>query len=317
MSRRISVVIPCFNSERYVLATLRSVLSQGWSDLEVIVVDDGSSDRSAAFVAETYPTVKLIRQKNQGVAAARNTGIRHATGDWIAFVDSDDIWLPGKLAAQWRALDKSPDARMIYGAWKVWGSIDPEPSPELINALTKEAQDGDRWVGPSGWIYTSLLEDCVVWTSTVLAHRSLFDEIGVFDSSMPIGEDYDLWLRASRVTQIIRVSKPLALYRMHNASITRRAPVENYKGRVIAHAINRWGYIGPDGKRAIRKYVRRGLARSWSDFGSANLICSEHDAARSAALKAISLSPFEATAWVVLAKSLVRRLVRGPKRRGS
>src|SRR5674476_440824 len=89
----ISVIIPCFNAERYVCAAIRSVLLQEWPQIQIIVVDDGSDDNSAILVRDTFPQVKLVRQPNQGVAAARNRGIELANGDWIAFLDADDVWL--------------------------------------------------------------------------------------------------------------------------------------------------------------------------------------------------------------------------------
>jgi glycosyltransferase involved in cell wall biosynthesis len=117
---RVSVIIPCYNAERYVCATIETVFAQGEPDIEIIVVDDGSKDRSVELVRAAFPTVRVVEQPNQGVAAARNHGLRLATGEWIAFLDADDIWLPGKLAAQFTQLDAAPDCRMNYTAWKVW-----------------------------------------------------------------------------------------------------------------------------------------------------------------------------------------------------
>ena len=268
---KLSVVIPCFNAERYIVAAVRSVLAQDWPDLEVIVVDDGSSDRSAELVRDTFPEVTLLRQTNQGVAAARNLGIRHSQGDWIAFLDADDIWLPGKLQAQWQLLSTQPTARMAYSAWHVWSSTEPSPSPEYVDEVLSQSVNTDRWAGPSGWIYPHLLLDCEVWTSTVLAHRSLFEEVGLFDTALRIGEDYDLWLRASRVTAILRVPRPYALYRLHPTSITTTVPETNYRELVVSRALARWGYGSPDGSSARKADVDRVLARSWGDFAGIHL----------------------------------------------
>lgn len=149
---RVSVVIPCFNTERYIAATLRAVLAQTGASLEVIVVDDGSTDGSAALVERDFPQVRLIRRANAGVAAARNTGIEAASGDWVAFCDADDIWLPGKLAAQFDAINATQGCRMSYTAWHVWVSADAQPDQSLLQRLAAEAGDIRRWSGATGWL---------------------------------------------------------------------------------------------------------------------------------------------------------------------
>lgn len=283
----ISVVIPCYNATRYIAATIQSVLAQDWPALEILVVDDGSSDGSAALVQNMFPSVRLIVQANQGVAAARNNGILHARGDWIAFLDADDIWLPGKLQAQWAMLQTSPGARMTYTAWHVWTSTEPVPSPACLAKLSTEADNTARWAGATGWVYPQLLLDCVVWTSTVLAHKSVFAEVGVFDPALRIGEDYDLWLRASRITPILRVPKPWALYRMHPASITKSVPEKNFRALVVTRALSRWGYASPDGRLAEKRVVDMALAKSWSDYGCAQLDAGHYKEARQAGLTAL------------------------------
>lgn len=300
----ISVVIPCHNAERWIAATLRSVLAQQIDGLEIVVVDDGSVDRSAELVAYEFPEVTLIRQTNAGVASARNRGIAQAHGQWVAFVDADDIWLPGKLHAQADLLATRPDARMVYTGWQVWRSDDTEPDPDTLARWC--AADGDAAsAGPSGWIYPELLLDCAVWTSTVMIRRDVLDEVGGFDESLRIGEDYDLWLRASRVTPILRVPRSLALYRQHPDSITRRAPERNWQALVVERALARWGLEGPDGRRADRSTVNRALARTWRDFGGAHLAAGDHVAARRAGWKALTRNWTEPATWKLLARSLV------------
>ncbi len=311
-SSRVSVVIPCFNAERYLEATIRSVFAQEWSDLEIIVVDDGSSDHSVELVQDCFPTVSLLRQSNSGVAAARNHGIESATGDWVAFLDADDIWLPGKLASQWEQVIANPDVRMNYTAWHVWSSLEPAPSLELIAGL----QSADIQVdGPSGWIYPALLLDCAVWTSTVLMQRSIFDEIGKFDTSLRIGEDYDLWLRASRVTKILRVPRQLALYRAHPGSITRSAPSKNYQGIVIQRALDRWALESPDGTSADPLEVNRVLARTWSDFAGASLASGRLQQALDGGLQSVRMRWLQLEGWKILAKAYAQHLWPGSRSR--
>jgi glycosyltransferase involved in cell wall biosynthesis len=304
---RVSVVIPCFNTERYIAATLRAVLAQTGASLEVIVVDDGSTDGSAALVERDFPQVRLIRRANAGVAAARNTGIEAASGDWVAFCDADDIWLPGKLAAQFDAINATQGCRMSYTAWHVWVSADAQPDQSLLQRLAAEAGDIRRWSGATGWLYPELLLDCVVWTSTVLMQRSLLAEIGLFDTKLRIGEDYDLWLRASRVTRIERVARPLALYRQHPSSITRTAPRENYRGRVVQRALDTWGLSGPDGRQADATAVRAELAGSWSQFAYAQLQAGQRSAARQSAREALRVQPGHWPGWKLLLRSWLPR----------
>lgn len=303
---RISVVIPCYNAERYIAAAIESVLAQDWPNLEIVAVDDGSKDASAQIIQDQFPQVHLIRQPNQGVAAARNAGIAASTGEWIAFLDADDLWLPGKLHSQWQSLEAHAEARMAYTAWQTWESSDTVPTPAFLSQLENDSHDVARWHGASGWIYPQLLLDCVVWTSTVLVNRSLLREIGGFDQTLRIGEDYDLWLRASRNTSIVRLNAPTALYRQHPESITKSAPQKNYQGEVIQNALSQWGYRSPDGRYANEAEVIRKLARIWSDFGAAHLMTKNFSLARHGGLMAIRTDWRHTHGWKVLAKSFMR-----------
>ncbi|MDM5176047.1 glycosyltransferase [Massilia sp. DJPM01] len=304
----VSVVIPCYNAQRYIGATIASVLAQKEVALEIIVVDDGSRDGSVALVRKGFPAVRVVEQANAGVAAARNAGIAAARGEWIAFIDADDIWLPGKLAAQLARMAALPDCRMSYTAWKVWPSDVPQPPPDYLARLQDEAMDSARWAGASGWIYPQLLLDCVVWTSTVLMRRTLLAELNGFDTTLRLGEDYDLWLRASRVTPIERVARPYALYRIHPASITKATPAENYRARVIGQALGRWGLASPDGRMGDAPAVRRMLAKSWSDFAGAHLQARNLGQARRAGWTALRTDPTHVPAWKVLVKTGLKAL---------
>jgi glycosyltransferase involved in cell wall biosynthesis len=264
-----SVIVPCYNAARFIGATLRSVLAQQGVELDVIVVDDGSSDGSAALVEQDFPQVRVIRQANRGVAAARNAGLAVARHDWVAFVDADDLWLPGKLQAQWQALQAEPEAGMAYTAWQVWTSREPEPAADWLAELDAVAADTSRWQGATGWIYPELLVDCEVWSSTVLVRRDLVLEAGGFDPDLRVCEDWDLWLRLSRLTPVIRVSQPLALYRQHPLGITRSPMQVDYKRLVIGRALERWGLVGPDGRSARLSDIRASLARTARDRAGA------------------------------------------------
>jgi GT2 family glycosyltransferase len=303
-----SVVVPCHNAAPYIATTLRAILAQDGVALDVVVVDDGSTDGSADLVSKQFPQVRVIRQANAGVAAARNAGLHAGRADWVAFCDADDLWLPGKLAAQFELLGTHPSARMAYTAWHVWHSQAAEPDAAWLARLsgTDQLQAGQ---GASGWIYPELLMDCVVWTSTVLARRDLLLGLGGFDENLRVGEDYDLWLRASRQTPILRVPRPYALYRIHAHNTTRRAPTANHKARVVERALAQWGYTAPDGRIADRRAVAAGLARSWSDFAGAQLGAGDPRAARQSAWKAVRIHPGRWLGWQVLLQASARALL--------
>ncbi len=193
---------------------------------------------------------------------------------------------------------------MCYAAWHVWQSDAAEPTEELLGQLRSNAKSsgGPQPAGASGWIYPALLLDCVVWTSTALAHRSVFDEVGVFDTSLRIGEDYDLWLRASRVTPILRVSEKVALYRIHPASITKSAPSKNYQGIVIQRALDRWGFTSPDGTPANRAAVCNGLARTWTNYEAPAWLRGQTRNAFNSGLQSLRANWKHQAGWKLLAK---------------
>lgn len=304
-----SVVIPCFNAGAYIEATLRSVLSQGRRVHEVIVVDDGSSDGSPALVRARFPSVRVIEQRNQGVAVARNTGIEAARAEWVAFVDADDIWLPGKLDQQFALAEAETDAQVIYSAWEVWTSSQLEPAAPWLAALLATASDERRWAGPTGWIYPQLLLSCEVWTSTVLIKASLLKQIGGFDPGLRIGEDYDLWLRASRESRILRVPRPLALYRQHQQNITRSVPAQNFRALVVERAVARWGLADAQGNRMPARRVHQELGKVWAEYADANLGARRLKVALRSVLRGIRMDPMLMKSWKVLLRCLGQLLL--------
>jgi len=179
---KISVIIPTFNRLGVLPRAINSVLSQSAPAHEIIVVDDGSEDDSATFVREQYPTVKLIKQEQRGVSSARNAGIAHATGDWIALLDSDDEWLENKLKQQQSAMLNDHSHRICH-CDEIWIR-----NGVRVNPKKKHKKKG-------GWIYLDCLPLCAISPSAVLIHKDVFYDYGTFDESLPACEDYDLWLR--------------------------------------------------------------------------------------------------------------------------
>ncbi len=181
----ISVIIPTYNRAGLLPRAIGSVLSQTSPADEVIVADDGSNDNTAEILAAYGGQLQIIRQGNRGVSAARNAGIRAAKGDWIALLDSDDAWLPRKLENQRAFIRKNPGLRIFQSAER-WIR-----NGKHVNPKKKHAK-------PSGWIFEPSLKLCLISPSAVIFQKSLWEEMGGFDESLPVCEDYDLWLRIAK-----------------------------------------------------------------------------------------------------------------------
>ncbi len=190
-------MIPTYNREERLPAAIRSVLDQSLPPSEIIVIDDGSTDTTPAIMGN-FPEVSYIRQENQGVSQARNHGIRVAKHPWIAFLDSDDEWLPHKLERQWEALERQPQYRFCHTD-EIWIR-----KGRRVNPMKKHAKRG-------GHIFDRCLPLCVISPSSVLIHRELFDRYGMFDPELPVCEDYDLWLRICAREPVLYVDEPLLL----------------------------------------------------------------------------------------------------------
>lgn len=192
----ISVIVPTYNQSRYLARAIESVWAQDLNDVEIVIVDDGSMDDTEAILQGLSHDGRLhyFRQENLGPAAARNRGIRESRGDLIAFLDSDDFWLPGKLKAQLDALART-GYRFSYCGSKV---IDENGSPI---SLAPASTDDGRFV--------NLVWGNRIATPTVLVQRSLLDEVGLFDESLRTGEDWDLWLRLSAKSSGACITEPL------------------------------------------------------------------------------------------------------------
>ena len=196
MSKRISVIIPTFNRAQVLRRALDSVLNQSLAPDEVIVVDDGSTDETAQLLSSHYPRVNYLYQPNQGVSSARNHGVQEATGNWLAFLDSDDEWLPGKLKQQMTALQQRPQYRLCHTD-EIWIR-----NGRRVNPMHKHAKAG-------GHIFTNCLPICAISPSSVVMARDLFGEKGGFDEQLPACEDYDLWLRVCATEPVLFLEQPL------------------------------------------------------------------------------------------------------------
>ncbi|MCG7921948.1 MAG: glycosyltransferase [Candidatus Thiodiazotropha lotti] len=194
----VSVIIPTYNRASTLPRALDSVFAQTHPPLEVIVIDDGSEDETKTVVERDYPDVIYLSQANSGVSHARNTGIQHAKGEWLALLDSDDSWLPEKLQLQMASLNRSPQLRISHTD-ETWIR-----NGVRVNQMNKHAKQG-------GHIFKQCLPLCVISPSAALIHHSVFQEYGLFDTHLPACEDYDLWLRICAKEAVDFVEKPLVV----------------------------------------------------------------------------------------------------------
>lgn len=206
----ISVVIPTHDRVTVLGRAIRSVLGQKFPAAEVLVVDDGSTDGTVRMVERHFPQVGVVRQPNHGVSAARNAGIAQSRGDWIALLDSDDEWLPDKLAKQVELLSRHPESRISHTG-EIW----------IRNGV--RVNPGKRHRKPDGRIFRNCLPLCCVSPSSILLKRSVIDEVGEFDESLPACEDYDLWLRIFSRYPVRLVDEALIVkYGGHPDQLSRR-----------------------------------------------------------------------------------------------
>jgi len=198
--KKISVIIPVYNRPGFVQEAIQSVLDQTYSNLEIIVVDDGSTDKTPDVLDSFKDKIRIIHQENKGVSAARNKGIENSSSRWLAFLDSDDIWLPEKLRMQMQFFEDHPDAK-ICQTEEIW----------IKNG--KRLYPKKKHQKKSGMIFEHCLPLCIVSPSAVMIHRDMFDVVGTFDESLPACEDYDLWLRISCQYPIYLLDQPLIIKR--------------------------------------------------------------------------------------------------------
>lgn len=207
---RVSVIIPCYNSQRFLSAALESVLGQSFGDFEVVAIDDGSTDGTRAMLNRFRdPRVVRIFQENQGVGRARNAAIARSTAEYLAFLDSDDVWESDKLARQVAFLDFHPSVAVVYSDCFVIDSS---------GAILKKFSDD--YPMRRGMVFEELLRENFAPLSTVVMRRAVFDDVGPF-LPYSIVEDYDLFLKCALRYPFDFLPQPLARYRRHPDNITR------------------------------------------------------------------------------------------------
>jgi glycosyltransferase involved in cell wall biosynthesis len=204
-----SIIIPTFNRSNILPKAIDSIHRQTYTHYEIIVVDDGSTDNTKKIITK-YPEIKYIYQDNHGASSARNTGIQHAKGDFIAFLDSDDYWLPNKLELQVKIFLKNPLLWMVAGA----------------KVKNKDRKLNDSFSNPNltydtkKITFLNLIEYNCINTPSVLVRRDIFEMTGLFDTNLKTGEDWDLWLRIACFGPVAFIKTPLVIINKINQSLS-------------------------------------------------------------------------------------------------
>lgn len=243
----VSVVIPVYNAGVYIKAALESVIAQSWPVDEVIVVDDGSTDDTVAQAGKYSGRITLLQQKNMGPAAARNRGVREATGALVAFLDADDIWLPDKIARQLLVLQQGPKTAMVYGRYRNMLEKDGALSPPLPPMVR------------SGKVFTELLVESFILLSTVIVRKEVLDGVGGFDETLLTAEDTNLYLKIAREHRIAAIDEVVVHRRIHGTNLSERVDVPIGTLDNLDRIVALYPDTAPDRFEPMRKaYEKRG-----------------------------------------------------------
>jgi glycosyltransferase involved in cell wall biosynthesis len=281
---QVSVIIPTRNRAHFLRTAIASVLNQTFQHFELVVVDDASSDNTREIVAAFQDQrIKYFRHGiNKGGSAARNTGILNSSGEYIAFLDDDDEWLPEKLAKQIEVL-RSSDLKVgaVYT-----GYLDIEAASGRVI--------GQQIPSRRGNLSAHLLaENCVGSASSVLMKRDCFDRVGLFDEDLPCSQDYDLWIRVAKEYFFECVQLPLFKYSVHENKISTDADAR-YRGLNIIKEKYRSSPLS-------KKYY----TKVYNDLGTAHCLAGDMKKGRKAFLTAIGLSPIQTKGYVNLCLSFL------------
>ncbi len=194
-----TVIIPTFNRKDFLKIAVNSVFDQTFDDFEIIIIDDGSTDDTKQMLYEySDKRIKYFYQENKGVSFARNKGLEQSNGKYIAFLDSDDRWVANKLEKTFEYINNFPEIK-IFHTEEVWYR-----RGKLLNQNKKHKK-------PDGYVYFNALPICCIGMSTAVVEKELFDDVGIFDQSLPACEDYDFWLRATSRYEVKLIPQSLTI----------------------------------------------------------------------------------------------------------
>ncbi|MGH7146336.1 MAG: glycosyltransferase [Nitrospiraceae bacterium] len=298
----VSVIIPTHNCAAFIVDTLKSLEAQTYTNFEIIVVDDGSTDNTGTVLAPYCDRIRCIHQENRGAAAARNAGIRQAQGEFLAFLDADDVWFPPKLELQVQAFKSHPEAGLAFADF-----LDFDDSgvtrqsrlntwPEARAWFERHRVEGSEIA--CGHMYGELLAANWIHASSAIVRRDVLSEVGWFDESLRAGEDLELWLRVAQRYPFLCVNRVLSGYRYRPESLcgstgSRAMRINRIVVQVLEkHLQNRWIPHGLESK-VKAALCRRYWALGWNCFGE-----NRFTESRRFLSQGIRYQPFNRHLWV-------------------
>jgi GT2 family glycosyltransferase len=269
----VAVIIPTYNCAAWLAEAIESVFAQTFRDFRIFVIDDGSTDDTAAVLQRYADRCVCLRQENAGAAAARNFGIRSSSSKYIAFLDADDLWHPNKLERQLRLIKQDPEAGLVCS--DIW--IDYSL---LGNGKISESMFARSKVPPDGHVFEQLIMESSISTPTVLARRQAIEQVGMFNESLTVCEDMNLWLRIASRWKIAIIREILVTVRKRPGSLSLIAggTIHSLKGQLAAY--QHIESSCPRLSRRERGALRQVLATCYYASGSIRLSGGDRKAAR-------------------------------------
>jgi len=244
---KISVVIPTLNRINTLQRALDSVINQTYKPSEIIVVDNGSSDGTLKFLREQYPKITILTENKIGVSSARNKGIKKSINQWIALLDSDDAWHPRKLEIQTSMLDSALKEYNLIHTDEVWFR-----NNKHINQMKKHKKQG-------GYIFERCLSLCCISPSSVLFKKNILDKVGLFDESLPVCEDYDMWLKICSSEEVLFAQDKLTYkYGGHKDQLSKSYwGMDRFRIKSIENIIKNFDLTYKQKKQAKKELIKK------------------------------------------------------------
>jgi len=277
--KKASAVLTVFNGEKFLESSIQSIINQKHPADEIIVVDDGSTDATPQILKSFADQIVLISHKNIGQPASRNVGIRAAKGDWIAFNDADDLWLPEKLEQQIKCADQYPNAGLIYTN----GVTFDDATGRVIHTFCRAKTDK-----LNGNPLPDLLWGNWIPAASAMVRRDVFDRVGFFDESpdMQMGEDWNMWLKVAQYYSAYCVNQPLVKIRKHSQNTSAILKAQ-YKFESMSKIINQTIKRQP----ALKPYRQKALSKIWVDYAYDLYSSGEIEQSRRSISKALKTYP--------------------------